>query len=316
MRLACPNCGARYDVPDDAVPPQGRDVECSNCGYAWFQDAPAPWSDVSAGHEGERGDGAAGDDAAPDAARPRLPSERDWAAGRGRSVASVPLAAVPGGEDGDARAGGESRAGTLEDSVRAILQEEAAHERAVRAAEARVTDAPGEPAPVDDRMPPVDDGEDGAGFGQLMAETDTSDADLSDDDTAMAAEEETPEEWGEASLDGAPDEAGPPARRALLPDVEEITSTLHPGNRGMDEADAEVEALPDLNRRGARTGFLLLIALVILAADVYLAADDLARWIPALADVLGDYVAFIERMREALRNVIEGVVETLAAAGG
>ncbi|MBK6466238.1 MAG: zinc-ribbon domain-containing protein [Rhodobacter sp.] len=34
MRLVCPNCDAKYEVPDDAVPEGGRDVQCSSCGHA------------------------------------------------------------------------------------------------------------------------------------------------------------------------------------------------------------------------------------------------------------------------------------------
>ncbi len=39
MRLVCPNCGAQYEVPEDVIPPEGRDVQCSSCGSTWFQDA-------------------------------------------------------------------------------------------------------------------------------------------------------------------------------------------------------------------------------------------------------------------------------------
>lgn len=44
MRLTCPNCGARYEVADTMIPPEGRDVQCSNCTTTWFQ--PGPRSDV------------------------------------------------------------------------------------------------------------------------------------------------------------------------------------------------------------------------------------------------------------------------------
>ncbi|MBD3766183.1 MAG: zinc-ribbon domain-containing protein, partial [Rhodobacterales bacterium] len=37
MRLICPNCGAQYEVDDAAIPPEGRDVQCSACGHAWYQ---------------------------------------------------------------------------------------------------------------------------------------------------------------------------------------------------------------------------------------------------------------------------------------
>ncbi|APX89551.1 hypothetical protein BV394_07345 [Brevirhabdus pacifica] len=37
MRLICPNCDAQYEVGDGVIPPEGRDVQCSNCGHTWFQ---------------------------------------------------------------------------------------------------------------------------------------------------------------------------------------------------------------------------------------------------------------------------------------
>ena len=40
MRLTCPNCDAIYEVPAEAVPPEGRDVQCTNCGHSWFQEHP------------------------------------------------------------------------------------------------------------------------------------------------------------------------------------------------------------------------------------------------------------------------------------
>lgn len=37
MRLSCPNCDAQYEVDDNVVPRDGRDVQCSSCGKTWFQ---------------------------------------------------------------------------------------------------------------------------------------------------------------------------------------------------------------------------------------------------------------------------------------
>jgi len=39
MRLVCPNCDTQYEVDASMIPPSGRDVQCSNCGWTWFQDA-------------------------------------------------------------------------------------------------------------------------------------------------------------------------------------------------------------------------------------------------------------------------------------
>lgn len=46
MRLTCPNCGAQYEVPEEVIPFEGRDVQCSNCGKTWFQ--PHPKNEASA----------------------------------------------------------------------------------------------------------------------------------------------------------------------------------------------------------------------------------------------------------------------------
>jgi len=48
MQLSCPNCGATYEVPDNAIGPNGRKIRCRACETSWFeagsgaQPAPAP----------------------------------------------------------------------------------------------------------------------------------------------------------------------------------------------------------------------------------------------------------------------------------
>jgi predicted Zn finger-like uncharacterized protein len=36
MRLACPNCGAEYEVPEGLVPEGGKHVQCTDCDTRWF----------------------------------------------------------------------------------------------------------------------------------------------------------------------------------------------------------------------------------------------------------------------------------------
>ena len=42
MRLICPTCAAQYEIADDAIPPEGREVECSACGTGWRQPGMPP----------------------------------------------------------------------------------------------------------------------------------------------------------------------------------------------------------------------------------------------------------------------------------
>lgn len=41
IRLICPGCSAEYRIPETAIPPEGREVECSACNNVWLA-TPAP----------------------------------------------------------------------------------------------------------------------------------------------------------------------------------------------------------------------------------------------------------------------------------
>jgi predicted Zn finger-like uncharacterized protein len=39
MQLSCPNCGATYEVPENAIGPNGRKIRCRACDTSWFEPA-------------------------------------------------------------------------------------------------------------------------------------------------------------------------------------------------------------------------------------------------------------------------------------
>ena len=47
MRLICPNCNAEYEIPADAIPATGRDLQCSSCGVTWFSKPPEADSETT-----------------------------------------------------------------------------------------------------------------------------------------------------------------------------------------------------------------------------------------------------------------------------
>ncbi|WP_431298011.1 zinc-ribbon domain-containing protein [Tabrizicola sp. BL-A-41-H6] len=266
MRLVCPNCDAKYEVPDDAIPQSGRDVQCANCNHAWFQMKPGtePASARKASVSAE-------------------PLTETHATAAEVSIAA-PTVAPAEAEDlaePTPSAGLAGKGYAVDESVLAILREEAEREAKARSIESRPIEtqtdlgldtaipaavATAAVAPVVDRVVHSDPGEEGT---------------------------------------------RPSARRDLLPDVEEINSTLRPSERPVDP-DAEIEALPDLTagRNSFRSGFLIIMGLAIIALVAYLAAPQLAQQVPSLQGPLTAYVNFVD----TLRSYLDGLMQTATTA--
>lgn len=251
----------------------------------------------------------------------------------------------------------------LDESVLAVLREEAAREVAARKAEAQVAAGAGakaarasdasehdvlagfmdQPAPAEptseraaqpDAVPPKDE-DLGAPFVAVSEDPHHDDvpeapADIAHDTLPPFAE--TVAEGGHPELLGnapplaeapLPDQAevdavnallDPPAplplgagsatvqpRHALLPDIEEINSTLRPSDDG-DEAGLAPKG--DDSRRGFRLGYGLMIALALLIVLAYVFAEDLAK-LPAMNSWVAAYVNLIDGLRLELDQLIE-----------
>lgn len=296
MRLVCPNCDAQYEVDDAAIPPAGRDVQCSSCGHAWFQRHP----DVLAEEEFEEEVFLSEDEveaaappppappppppeAAAPPARPRPPVEEYEDEDEMPAPVAVPVAAEP------------PRKPALDDALMAVLREEAEREAAVRKQEA--------PKPIETQTemglaPPVPP-------------------------SVLAARER----FAELSVDrdeagGAEDEeivTRPASRRELLPDIEEINSTLRASSEPRGEAEEVLLPLPPEpveGRGGFRSGFLLML---IISAGLWLAyamAPRIVAQIPASAPAMEAYVAAVDRARVGVDAALQSASRSLRDLSG
>jgi len=291
MRLICPNCEATYEVPDDVIPEAGRDVQCSNCGDTWFQhhpdheppaeDTPAEETWVDATEETEEASDVtddAGDDTGDTADTAEETPESPWDEGGSDDVGIDRDEAVedqPQDEIDHDPAGEEMARRELDEGVKSILQEEAEREREARAAERA--------------------GE------SLETQPDLGLAQADDETTRRSREAQT----RMARLRGAPEPADaeaidPTSRRDLLPDIEEINSSLRSEENADGAAmvgDAYPEAGTTPRSGGFRRGFLLIVLLAVIAALVYAFAPMISERFPATADVLQSYVETVDGLR-------------------
>jgi hypothetical protein len=94
-------------------------------------------------------------------------------------------------------------------------------------------------------------------------------------------------------------------RRTRLPDVEEINSTLRPSELAETEADAAAMTPVAEGRSSFRSGFLLVMTLAILASAIYGSADAISAAVPALEGPLKGFVGVIDSLRLQLDGLMQ-----------
>ena len=290
MRLICPNCGAQYEVPADVIPEAGRDVQCSNCGHTWFE---SPGASLAA-EEGAL-DRPVRDETAEytEDHRPETPPE---------PAVPVDPPAVDEDEDEDDGLRPAPRRGTarpqLDASVAEILREEAEREERNRRAEARANAERQEDLPLAAPAPAV----------PAMTQEDEA------RDRMARLRGEDPDAPPRRGLEAAVAATVASSRKELLPDIEEINTTLR-----SDEERPPVEPLPEeveeRERKGFRRGFLTVLTVIILLCLVYLFADLIASQVPGLDGTLEGYVATVDDLRLWLDARVQGLIASLEAAG-
>jgi predicted Zn finger-like uncharacterized protein len=342
MRLVCPNCDAEYEVDDAAIPPTGRDVQCSNCGHAWFQAhpdmaedeaeylPPPAAQDSAAEDEVESGSDLAEDVAAKSAAESGAEDDAAIAAGAAANPstptdstvppkdavawapqdmavalaveqavaadAMTPTGARAAADDPLAQAAAqpvaEPSAATrnIDESVLAVLREEAAREVAARRAE---TSAPALETQTEMRLAPASASAAGA-------------------NTVVARLKGEPEPKVET-----PAQATRP-RRDLLPAIEEINSTLRAssGRSGEEEASLVAAEAAQASRNRFGGGFLTLVLLAVILLAIYILAPVIAEKVPALAGAVSAYVAAVDAARIWLDSQIRTLIGMLRGLEG
>lgn len=350
MRLVCPNCGAQYEVPDDVIPQGGRDVQCSNCGHTWFQvhpeqdaglaedlEEPSAPDDFDAGEP----DAPAGDETTWDATGDDLPladdlrpeendiwdeeeedetSIRSWDTPAAAPETEAGLSPSEEYEDDyesweDTPEPASEPRRNLDPGVADLLREEAEREARQRAAERGGLETQPE-----------------LGLTQ------------SDDDEASRRQREAQERMARLRGEQVPDTdpqsdaddaamraaaaSAAASRRDLLPDIDEINSTLRStsdrrpaATAGDHDTPGPVRAAPAAPKRagGFRRGFSFVVLLMVLALALYIFAPRLAEMVPALRDPLAAYVDAMNGLRlwidEQLRAVL-GWLDSMSSEQG
>lgn len=258
MRLICPNCGAQYEVADDVIPQDGRDVQCSNCGHTWFEshgasdiedaffDVPA---ELPSGTTDE--DTASWTDAEDTAPEPKQPQRQE-----------------------------------LDPAIADILREEAAREADARRREADVSVESQPDLGLDAASAAPD---------QRAQETLRRIAHLKGEEVAAAKEE-----------------TAAASRRALLPDIEEINSSLR-SDAERTPSDAPMEVAKIKSRRSFRTGFFGVLLILTLLAGAYAFAPQISDLVPALVPTLDNYLEAVDALRLWIDLNLQSMVNAMTA---
>lgn len=284
MRLVCPNCDAEYEVDAAAIPDGGRDVQCSNCGHAWFQRSPEVEAELAAEE--------ALFDAPPPivgaSAAPRGGPARSAAADgteQGETDGDDPELDLPLTEAAPVRAPAppvpEPALRSIDESVLAVLREEAERE-----VEARKVETP-------------------------VVETQT--------ELGLEAPAAGAVARRLARMKGEPEAVvKPQTRREMLPEIEEINSTLRASSERRSGQSAIAETLGEEGARKSsfRSGFVLMLVLAVALLTAYVMAPKLALQFPAAAGALQAYVAAVDAGRLWLDGMLKSAIGFLKGLAG
>ena len=292
MRLICPNCDAQYEVPSEVIPEDGRDVQCSNCGDTWFQNH----SDQEGTASKEVEESATVQPTEPETETEisQVREEIREAEQEEQPKPVEPIVEQSAGEyeeDEPDSIVAEPVARELDPAVVAVLKQEAEHEAEQR----RNEQSAGLETQPD--------------LGLQEAEDDAS-------RRAREARERLPVKQDDAPVGTDSAIADTLAsRRDLLPDVEEISSSLRSASdrQADDEGDVEDYLEPQSEKRSFRRGFTLMILLAVILGAVYVMAPKITQSVPLAGPAVSGYVAIVDKGRAALGDRVKAILDWLDA---
>ncbi|MEJ8562865.1 zinc-ribbon domain-containing protein [Yoonia sp. GPGPB17] len=297
MRLICPNCDAQYEVSDDAIPPGGRDVQCSNCHLSWFQTEkptipgreqsqliapkePELSEDTPAHNEAEE---ASQQDVATEEAPQQdvVTEEADMPA---KEVVEEPDITTPASEPAP-----EPQRKPLDDAVASILREEAALGAAVATSPVAKPPAPEAPKPPAPAAPVVADE-----TRQRIAQ--------------MTADEGGTPTSAVANSSTAADANADAAHLRTVPSINEINATLRARAQANDTSGlTEAEKEEAVHRKGFRRGFFFILILLAILILPYIFADQITENLPQTTGFMASYVTMIDQLRVNLSEMVSGL---------
>jgi hypothetical protein len=179
---------------------------------------------------------------------------------------------------------------TLDDAVMNVLREEADRERRAREAEGSLIETQpdlGIPA-------------------EAAAASVAAAVAAAQDDDAPEIEDEVYDPENEDSV------VSRAARKELLPDIEEINSSLRAtSDRGGEAASVDAPATLRRRRSGFRMGFVTAIVIAVILLLVYAFAPAISSAVPAASGAMEAYVAGVDGARSWLDATLQGLTASM-----
>ena len=276
MRLVCPNCDAEYEIDDSAIPRDGRDVQCSNCGHAWFQTHPEVEAEQDAEADlYEPPPGAV-------AAAPPLPEE----------IEDEPEPPPPAVRDAGAVAAVKR---TLDETVLSVLREEAERETRARLAEAA-------PKPVIETQTEMRLPQDTSGMSAAVRRIAKMRGVPEPEPEPLAPTPEPAKSRGQML----------PAIEEINSTLRATNNRTSEEDSAIYDTMGDAEA----RRGGFRRGFLTLTGLAVVIVTLYVLAPVIKEQVPPLADPIDAYVTVVNRARVALDTGLQSLVAFLRDLAG